>query len=52
MLEKLSEEEKSQRDHVQHVKARFEKEKDHWFPLSKLDFFCIFRKKQKNIFVV
>ena len=36
MLEKLAEEEKTQRDHVQHVKARFEKEKDHWFPLSKI----------------
>jgi THO complex subunit 2 len=32
MLEKLAEEEKTQRDHVTHVKARFEKEKDHWFP--------------------
>ena len=39
MLEKLAEEEKTQRDHVQHVKARFEKEKDHWFPQSKLIFY-------------
>lgn len=52
MLEKLSEEEKSQRDHVQHVKARFEKEKDHWFPLSKFDFFYLKKKKQKHLFFV
>ena len=34
MLEKLTEEENKQRDHVQHVKARFEKEKEFWFPQS------------------
>lgn len=39
MLDKLSEEEKAQKDHVQHVKARFEKEKDHWFPQSMI---CLF----------
>jgi THO complex subunit 2 len=32
MLEKLTEEENKQKDHVQHVKARFEKEKEFWFP--------------------
>lgn len=36
MLEKLSEEENKQKDHVQHVKARFEKEKEFWFPQSML----------------
>ena len=36
MLDKLSEEENKQKDHVQHVRARFEKEKDQWFPLSML----------------
>lgn len=35
MLEKLNEEEIKQKDHVQHVRARFEKEKDFWFPQSK-----------------
>jgi THO complex subunit 2 len=34
MLDKLTEEENKQKDHVQHVKARFEKEKDSWFPQS------------------
>jgi THO complex subunit 2 len=34
MLEKLIEEENKQKDHVQHVRARFEKEKDQWFPSS------------------
>lgn len=34
MMEKLNEEEAKQRDHVQHVRARFEKEKDFWFPQS------------------
>lgn len=34
MIDKLSEEEGKQKDHVGHVKARFEKEKDHWFPQS------------------
>ena len=34
MLEKLTEEENKQKDHVQHVKARFEKEKEFWFPQS------------------
>ncbi|CAF0721331.1 unnamed protein product [Brachionus calyciflorus] len=32
MLDKLAEEENKQKDHVQHVRARFEKEKDLWFP--------------------
>jgi THO complex subunit 2 len=35
MLDKLIEEENKQKDHVQHVRARFEKEKDFWFPQSK-----------------
>lgn len=35
MMDKLQEEENKQRDHVQHVRARFEKEKDLWFPESK-----------------
>lgn len=35
MVDKLNEEESKQRDHVQHVKARFEKEKEFWFPHSK-----------------
>lgn len=35
MLDKLTEEENKQRDHVQHVKARFEKEKEFWFPQSR-----------------
>lgn len=34
MLDRITEEENKQRDHVQHVKARFEKEKDFWFPQS------------------
>ena len=34
MLDKLAEEENKQKDHVQHVKARFEKEKELWFPQS------------------
>ena len=36
MVDKLNEEESKQRDHVQHVKARLEKEKEFWFPQSKL----------------
>ena len=40
MIDKLTEEEGKQRDHVGHVKARFEKEKDHWFPQSRLVVFC------------
>jgi THO complex subunit 2 len=48
MMDKLAEEESKQKDHVQHVRARFEKEKDQWFPQSKLflyfeflmDFLC------------
>ncbi len=35
MLDKLYEEENKQKDHVNHVKARFEKEKEFWFPQSK-----------------
>lgn len=34
MYDKLTEEENKQKDHVQHVRARFEKEKDSWFPIS------------------
>ncbi len=34
MLDRITEEENKQKDHVQHVKARFEKEKDFWFPQS------------------
>lgn len=34
MIDKLTEEENKQRDHVGHVKARFDKEKDFWFPQS------------------
>jgi THO complex subunit 2 len=36
MMDKLLEEENKQKDHVQHVRARFEKEKDLWFPQSML----------------
>lgn len=32
VLEKLTEEENKQKDHVQHIKARFDKEKECWFP--------------------
>ncbi len=32
MMDKLIEEEQKQKDHVQHVRARFDKEKDFWFP--------------------
>ncbi len=39
MFDKLTEEENKQRDHVQHVKARFEKEKEFWFPQSNDEFF-------------
>ena len=34
MLDKLAEEEAKQRDHVAQVKARLDKEKEHWFPLK------------------
>lgn len=36
LLEKLTEEENKQKDHIAHVKARLEKEKDNWFPQSKI----------------
>jgi THO complex subunit 2 len=41
MLDKLAEEESKQKDHVQHVKARFEKEKEFWFPQSNFIFYSI-----------
>jgi THO complex subunit 2 len=35
LLDKLADEESKMKDHVSHVRARFEKEKDSWFPLKK-----------------
>lgn len=35
LLDKLAEEENKQKDHVAHVKARLDKEKESWFPQSK-----------------
>ena len=36
MLDKLVEEENKQKDHVQHIRARLDKEKEFWFPQSKI----------------
>jgi len=36
IIYRLIEEKNKQKDHVQHVKARFEKENDLWFPQSNI----------------